>query len=105
MFVNWNDPQSLWLNVTNLALGLVTLAAVGVFMYGVIGDLAVLRKRFKATSRQPGEVGQFAGAGSMAHIMPVHGLGLTMADGGEPVDPQQGSAQPGSPAQPPKPGK
>jgi|APIni6443716594_1056825.scaffolds.fasta_scaffold630367_2 hypothetical protein len=89
MFVNWNDPQALWLNLTNLALGLATLAAVGVFLYGVVGDLAVLRKRSKAAHPAGEELRRFAGAGSPAHLMPVDGLGLTMADGGEPVEPKQ----------------
>jgi hypothetical protein len=32
--VNWNDPQTLWLNYTNLGLGLVVVACIAVVAYG-----------------------------------------------------------------------
>ena len=34
--VNWSDPQTLWLNITNLALGVVTLSAV-LIVVGAVG--------------------------------------------------------------------
>ncbi len=49
--VDWNDPQALWLNLTNLALGIATLAALGVFTYGLLGDLVTLRKRSRVMDK------------------------------------------------------
>lgn len=66
--VDWSNPQTLWLNLTNLALGVVTLLAFGVLVYGVAYEL--LAHRHKA--REP-------------RLFAVPGLGLTMADGGEPL--------------------
>jgi len=83
--VDWNDPQTLWLNLTNFALGIATLAALGAFTYGLLGDLVTLRKRSKVMDNLGDEVRNLVGAGTGAHLMPVQGLGLTMADGGEPV--------------------
>ncbi|MGA3024025.1 MAG: hypothetical protein ABSF98_04575 [Bryobacteraceae bacterium] len=37
--VNWSDPRTFWLNLTNLALGLTTLAAVLGAAATVIADL------------------------------------------------------------------
>lgn len=84
--LDWNDPQTLWLNVTNLALGIATLAALGAFTYGLLGDLVTLRKRSRVTENLGDDMRHLVGAGTGAHLMPVHGLGLTMADGGEPVE-------------------
>lgn len=83
--LDWNDPQTLWLNVTNLALGIATLAALGAFTYGLLGDLVSLRKRSRVMENLGDEMGHLVGAGTGAHLMPVQGLGLTMADGGEPL--------------------
>ena len=83
--VDWSNPQTLWLNVTNLALGLATVAALGVLAYGLFGDLLAARKRSAAMAKMDGQLREFMGAGSAAHLMPVEGMGLTMADGGEPL--------------------
>ena len=37
--LNWGDPRTFWLNLTNLALGLVTLAAVLGVAATVIADV------------------------------------------------------------------
>ncbi len=100
--VDWNDPQTLWLNVTNFALGIATLAALGAFTYGLLGDLVTLRKRSKVTDKLGDDLRQFAGAGTGAHLMPVQGLGLTMADGGEPVRPAEDSKPGTGPALKPR---
>lgn len=34
--VNWRDPQTLWLNITNLALGVVILAPIFI-VAGAVG--------------------------------------------------------------------
>jgi hypothetical protein len=94
--VSWSDPQTLWLNIVNLSLGLVTLVCIAAIGYGVFQDLrARSRKRAsaRAMDREVGAQGSLFGD----HAFDMHGLGLTMADGGEPL---AKSAQ--SPQTPPK---
>ena len=70
---NFNDPNTFWLNATNLVLGLVTLiccVAVGRGLYQEIS--ARLKKRVPVMADD--------------HAFLVPDLGLTMADGGERVD-------------------
>lgn len=83
--VNWSDPQTLWLNVVNLGLGLVTLACIAAIGYGVLQDLrerAKKRASARVSDRQVADL--VSGFGSHSFDMP--GLGLTMADGGEPLE-------------------
>ena len=68
------DPETFWLNVTNLALGLVTLSALLVLGYA-IGREVLERVRARSTVPATGD----------AHSFLHPELGLTMADGGEPV--------------------
>jgi len=42
---DWNDPQTFYLNLTNLARGLVVLGAVLVMTVSVISELVVRRRR------------------------------------------------------------
>jgi hypothetical protein len=84
--VNWNDPQTLWLNVTNLALGVVILAAV-LMVAGAVGwELVFKHRRVRQTADIDAELHSMFDAAS-PHILQVPGLGLTMADGGTPVKP------------------
>lgn len=82
--VNWSDPQTLWLNVTNLALGMVILAAVLIVVGAVGWELAFRRRRAAQATDIDAELRSMIDAGS-PHILDVPGLGLTMADGGAPV--------------------
>ena len=69
------DPNTFWLNVTNIALGIVTLICCGVVGYGVVREvLARVRKR-KANLAEAEE-----------HSLLVSDLGITMADGGVPIE-------------------
>jgi hypothetical protein len=77
-----NDPQTYWLTVTNVILGLVTLICCGAVGIGVIQELAAKRKKRLATSRLDREVSDLVSAYD-GHAFNVPGLGLTMADGGE----------------------
>jgi len=70
---DWSDPQTLFLNITNAALGLVVLICL-VPILGAIGQEVWTRVRNR------GRV--MAHADSHAYTAP--GLGLTMADGGDP---------------------
>jgi hypothetical protein len=67
---DWSDPNTFWLNITDIALGAVTLACLAVVVY------AALREAFaRVKLRQD------------SHAFAVPELGMTMADGGEPVNP------------------
>jgi hypothetical protein len=89
---NW----TFWLNMTNFALGIVTLLAVLVVAGAVSWDLFFMWLH-KVRTGDAVDVGRInmqrlmaevrAGWGVDAHSLPVPGLGLTMADGGEKIDP------------------
>lgn len=66
-------PDTFWLDFTNIALGLVTLACVLVVAAGAFADL---RRRLRAREH----------AAADDHSFATPELGVTMADGGEPVD-------------------
>ena len=83
---NW----TFWLNMTNFALGIITVLALVVVFYAVGWDLLV-RKIHKARESDQldlrnidAELRAMLHGGS--HSLSVPGLGLTMADGGEPVE-------------------
>jgi hypothetical protein len=63
--------ETYWLNATNIALGLVTLICVVAIIGGVARELVA-----RWTERRVTDDG---------HAILVPGVGLTMADGGEPV--------------------
>ena len=71
---NWSDPNTYWLNVTDIVLGIVTLACVFIVAMAVAREgLARLAQRVPAHD---------------PHTLALPELGLTMADGGEPIDPK-----------------
>jgi hypothetical protein len=80
--VNWSDPQTLWLNIINLSLGIVTLVCVAAIGYGVFQDVRA-RARKRAIARAMESAAPASSFGDHAFDMP--GLGFTMADGGEPM--------------------
>lgn len=76
--IDWNDPTTLWLNLTNAGLGLFVLGSVAV----LIGAVAVeLLEKFRAGLRHG-----VAQVGLGSHAIHTPKLGLTMADGGERAD-------------------
>jgi hypothetical protein len=81
--VNWSDPQTLWLNVVNFGLGAVTLICFIALGYGLMQDVRA-RARRRATERSFNGRDIVASLGGHAFHMPE--LGMTMADGGEPVE-------------------
>jgi hypothetical protein len=68
-----DGPDTFWLDFTNIALGLVTLACVLAIVAGVASEL---RQRLAARSRAVAD----------DHAFATPELGVTMADGGERVD-------------------
>jgi len=72
-----DGPDTFWLNFTNFALGLVTLACVLAIAAGVVHELADRRRRRAARKRA---------AEDEDHAFVTPELGLTMADGGSRID-------------------
>ena len=68
-----DGPDTFWLNFTNIALGLVTLACVIAIAGGVARELLVRWQRRAVASADD-------------HAFATPGLGVTMADGGERID-------------------
>jgi hypothetical protein len=91
--VNWSDPQTLWLNITNLALGVVTLSAVLIVAGAVGWELVFKHRRVREPVDIDAELSSMLDAAS-PHMLQVPGLGLTMADGGTPVRPKAKSSGP-----------
>jgi len=79
-----SDPSTYWLNIMNIGLGLVVLACCAVVVVGVAAELAANRKKRTGLARLDREVADLAAAYD-GHVFQVPGLGLTMADGGEPA--------------------
>jgi len=73
-----------WLNVTNIALGIVVVLAVLLMAYGVVWEL-VIRHRQHRGVRDVNQEMQAMLRGEFSHSLHVPELGLTMADGGEHV--------------------
>ena len=73
--INLGDPGTFWLNVTNAGLGAVTLLCCVVVGRAMFQDLAA-RLRDRSARKEAGNLELFS------HPR----VGLTMADGGEPVD-------------------
>ncbi len=72
-FTMTSYDEVFWLNVTNIVLGLVTLACVLVIGFAALREI---RQRVKA--KEPVEADD--------HSLVVSGLGVTMADGGRKTD-------------------
>jgi hypothetical protein len=70
-----NDPNTFWLNVTNIALGVVTLICCVVVGYGVVQEVLIRVRKRKESHVEVDD-----------HALLVTDLGITMADGGVRVD-------------------
>ena len=68
------DTEILWFNLTNIGLGLATLAGIAVLVWSVVRELAE-RAKSRVTTHDLDP-----------HVAFVPELGVTMADGGEKVD-------------------
>jgi hypothetical protein len=78
-----NDPSTLWLTVTNIALGVVTLICLGAVAIGIVQELAARAKKRAALSKLDKEVSDLVASYSDGHAFDIPSLGVTMADGGE----------------------
>lgn len=82
------DNWTFWLNMMNLALGIVTMLALVVVFGAVVWEL-VARWVRKAREMHRIEAEQGAMLHSGSHSTSVPGLGRTMADGGERIEPSE----------------
>ena len=80
-----NDPSTYWLNVMNFALGAVVVVCCLIVAYGVVQELAARRRKRAVAAGLDREVSDLV-ASYDAHAFRTPELGLTMADGGEPLD-------------------
>ena len=81
---NW----TMWLNITNFALGIVTLIALLVVLFAVGWDLLVRKiARTPELDLRSMDADLNAVLHGGSHIFSVPELGLTMADGGERIGP------------------
>jgi hypothetical protein len=71
-----------WLNVTNIALGAVVILAVVLVMSAVIWEIVTRRKKSDDAAGLGNGLEDVLQDGRL-----VPGLGITMADGGEPINP------------------
>ena len=78
-----SDPSTYWLNITNIALGVVVLICCLAVGIGVVQELAAKRKKHAALSKLDTEVADLIGSFQDGHAFNLPGLGVTMADGGE----------------------
>jgi len=80
-----NDPSTYWLTFTNVALGVLTLMGCGAVGIGIVQELAARRKKHASLAALDTEVSHLL-SGYDGHAFHVPTLGVTMADGGEPVE-------------------
>jgi len=86
------DNWTFWFNMTNVALGMVTILAVLVVMGAVGWDLLALwRHKSVETNVDVEKIKADLRAmwQTEPHTLAVPGLGFTMADGGEKVEPAE----------------
>ena len=83
---NWSDPNTFWLNVTDIVLGAVILACVAFVAQAIFREVYA-----RVANYLPVRLHE----DSHAFMSPE--LGLTMADGGEPIAPQSDAPKSGAP--------
>ena len=69
----------------NIGLGIVMLICCGAVAFGVAQEVAARRKKRASVSKLDREVSDLV-ASYGGHAFNVPGLGVTMADGGEPLE-------------------
>jgi hypothetical protein len=79
-----SDPSTYWLTVMNVVLGIVVLVCCVAVAAGVMQEVVARRKKRATFAALDHEVADLV-AGYGGHAFNVPGLGVTMADGGEPA--------------------
>lgn len=75
-----STPDAFWLDITNAALGLFCLACLVAFAWSIARDVRD-KQRERSLDRAQSEM----------HVLHSPELGLTMADGGRPLDDENDS--------------
>ncbi|MEO8597910.1 MAG: hypothetical protein ABI759_31610 [Candidatus Solibacter sp.] len=79
-----SDPSTYWLTITNAALGVVVLICCFAVGIGVFQEIVAKRKKAAQLNKLDREVSDLVASFRDGHAFPIPGLGVTMADGGEP---------------------
>lgn len=78
--LNWSDPDTVWLNVTNIALGVIVILCAAIMLAGIAHELISRgRKRRRIDAELDSDMRLF----NDDHAFDSPQLGITMADGGE----------------------
>jgi len=85
-----------WLNLTNIALGVIVVLAVLIVAYGLVWEFVIRHRKHSGVHELDREMKHLQE--EFSHTLRVPELGLTMADGGERV-----KATPAKPPEPKKP--
>ena len=75
--IDWTETQTFWLNAANIGVGVATLSCFAALGYGLAKDLRDGIRRRRASHNPVTPIND--------DVFKVPGLGLTMADGGEPI--------------------
>lgn len=82
--LNWSDPETAWLNVTNIALGIIVVVCAVVMLGGIAHEfISRTRKRRRIDAELDRDMLML----SDDHAFGSPNLGITMADGGEKHEP------------------
>jgi len=82
--LNWSDPETTWLNITNIVLGFVVVLCVVIMLGGVAHEfISRARKRHRIDAELDRDMRLLRD--DRAFDSPD--LGITMADGGEKRNP------------------
>jgi hypothetical protein len=82
------ETWTFWLNMTNFALGIITVLALAVVFVAVGWDLLMLRIHKTRTVNADNNLdAELQAMLNGTHSFAVPELGLTMADGGERIEP------------------
>lgn len=78
--LNFSDPDSTWLNITNIALGVVVLLCAVIMLGGIAHEfISRARKRHRIDAELDRDMRLL----NDDHAFDSPNLGITMADGGE----------------------
>ena len=83
------EDWTMWLNITNFALGIITVIALLLVFFAVGWDLLLRKVRAPKPDWSTVDADLRAMLHAGSHSLSVPELGLTMADGGERIEPSK----------------
>ncbi len=78
--LNWSDPETTWLNITNIVLGVVVVLCVVIMLGGIAHEFI---SRARKHRRIDAELDRDMRLFNDDRAFESPSLGITMADGGE----------------------